>query len=79
MTPFEISTWVLAVLSLAGVILNVRKDKRCFYLWGVANVGWVLINLRAGIPAQAALFLIYFGLSVWGFFDWRRHEKLEAD
>ncbi|MBG0777652.1 MAG: nicotinamide mononucleotide transporter [Desulfovibrionaceae bacterium] len=65
-------TWLFTALSILGVVLNVRKDRRCFPVWIVANVGWVVTNLRHGIYSQAVLFVVYTGLSVWGYVAWSR-------
>lgn len=67
----DTATWLLAVLSLAGTILNVRKRWEGFALWIVANTGWIFVNLEKGIPAQALLFVAYLGVSAWGLYSWK--------
>lgn len=67
----EVLTWTLTVLSLLGVVLNIRKRKECFYIWGATNFGWMVVDYRAGLTAQAALFSIYFCLALWGLWEWR--------
>ena len=69
---FTAITWTLAILSLAGTVLNVQKRPEGFYFWIVANVGWVLINWGAGIYAQACLFAIYLLLAIYGAWLWSR-------
>ena len=68
-------TWILTALSLLGVVLNIKKQKSCFLIWGVTNAAWAIIDFRAGIPAQGLLFTVYFGLAIWGLIEWRRHER----
>jgi nicotinamide riboside transporter PnuC len=63
--------WTLALVSLVGVVLNVRKDRRCYLLWLGSNLAWAEVDLRAGLPAQASLMLVYAGLAVWGWLAWR--------
>ena len=65
-------TWILMFLSLFGTVLNIQKRPACFYVWGVTNLGWMLIDIGAGIYAQAALFAIYLGLSIYGAWHWGR-------
>lgn len=67
-------TWLLTVLSLIGVILNIRKNRACFYLWAGTNATWAIVDYQAGLFAQAALFGIYFILAIWGIWEWR-HKK----
>lgn len=63
-------TWLLTALSIIGTILNVKQDRRGFYLWGLANIGWVVVDANAHLYAQSALFACYFALSVWGLISW---------
>jgi len=65
-------TWCLTALSLCGVLLNIRRDRRCFACWLVSNSSWAIVDFAAGIPAQGALMAVYAGLSVWGWMAWGR-------
>ena len=62
--------WLLTAASLVGVILNIKKQKSCFIVWGVTNASWAVIDYNAGLTAQAALFAVYFVLAVWGLIEW---------
>ncbi len=70
--------WILAAISLAGATLNVLKRKEGFLLWGVGNLGWIAINLDKGIEAQAFMFTVYLGLSVWGYRSWNKMRSVKA-
>jgi membrane protein implicated in regulation of membrane protease activity len=74
----NIMLWLLTVLSLIGVVLNIKKKKVCFVIWGITNLAWAIIDFRADIPAQGVLFLIYFCLAIWGLVEWRT-EKLNDE
>ena len=54
------ATWLLAVVSLVGTYLNIKKQKACFIIWGVTNALWVLYDFSIGAIAQAALMLCSF-------------------
>ncbi|CAG0983435.1 hypothetical protein ANRL4_02018 [Anaerolineae bacterium] len=69
------ATWVLAIVSLVGTYLNIKKQKMCFVIWGVTNALWVLYDFSIGAIAQAALMLCYFVLAVHGFYEWRKGTK----
>ena len=69
---FEIFTWITAAVSVAGVVLNIKKHRACFVLWSVTNVAWAAVDFYVGLYAQAALFALYFGLSLWGLRTWSR-------
>jgi hypothetical protein len=64
-------TWILAFLSLVGVVLNILENKVCFYIWFFTNATWMVIDWKKKIKAQAALMAIYVLLAVWGIWQWR--------
>lgn len=68
-------TWLLTVASLVGVVLNIRKDWRGYGIWLITNAGWGIYDAFLGAYAQATLFGIYFLLSVWGIYEWKRAEN----
>lgn len=47
----------------------------CFRIWAFTNAAWALIDWQAGIPAQAALHVVYFGLAVYGIREWGRKSR----
>jgi nicotinamide mononucleotide transporter len=69
---FTIITSVLTLLSLLGVILNIKKKIACFYIWFFTNASWCVIDFYKGIPMQGLLFAIYTGLAVYGIIEWRK-------
>lgn len=72
MTAF---TWLITAISLVGVVLNIRQDRRCFYLWIMTNSVWTVIDWSNGLYAQAVLFAVYFVLSVWGAYRWQKQQS----
>lgn len=63
--------WVLVVVALIGTVLNVRRDRRCFYLWAWSNAGLAWVNAAGGQWAQVVLFGVYFGLALVGLWTWK--------
>lgn len=66
--------WLLVAGSLVGVVLNIRKRRECFYVWGVTNAAWTVVDLNHGVWSQAALQFIYFLLAIWGLIEWKKHK-----
>jgi nicotinamide riboside transporter PnuC len=64
--------WLTAVIALLGVVLNIRKRVACFYLWSISNAILVYADLVHGLLPQAILMAVYFVLSLWGIWSWRR-------
>ncbi len=69
---FSILTGILTVLALIGVVLNIKKNIACFYIWFITNSMWAIVDFYKGIPAQGVLFTIYTGLAVYGIYEWRK-------
>ena len=67
----EIFAWLTALLSLAGVILNIRRHRACFAIWTVTNAAWAGIDAHAGIYSQSCLHATYVALAVYGWFSWK--------
>jgi len=64
--------WIIFTLAIVGVILNIRKHWSCFAVWMFTNGFWAVHNFLLGEYAQAILFGIYFGLSIFGLVTWVR-------
>lgn len=64
--------WATAAASLVGVVLNIRHDRRCFYIWTATNAAWTVIDASHGIWSQAVLQAMYCGLAVWGILAWKK-------
>lgn len=63
-------TWLLAALSLVGVVLNILHSRWSFGLWFITNLSWAWVDFSRGISAQGCLFVIYAVLSVVGWLKW---------
>ena len=64
-------TWCVTALSIVGTVLNIKKQKCCFAIWCATNGFWAVYDFIIGAYAQAALFAVYLGLSLWGLWEWR--------
>jgi nicotinamide riboside transporter PnuC len=71
----RIVSWFLTALSITGAALNVKKLRISFVYYTVANIGWICVNLYYGIYSQAVLFVVFTGLSIWGWLEWGRIGK----
>lgn len=64
--------WPLVALSLIGVVLNVKHDRRCFWCWIPSNATWCVIDFSYGLYSQSALMGVYLCLGIWGLIEWSR-------
>ena len=70
--------WATAVASIVAVWLNIKQRAVCFAIWAVTNATWAVVDYLHGIHAQAALQLLYLGLSVYGLVKWRSREERDV-
>ena len=68
---FDLLTGILTALSILGVVLNIRRLRSCFAVWAVTNLSWAAVDFYREIWAQGILFLIYFGLAIYGIWAWK--------
>jgi nicotinamide riboside transporter PnuC len=68
-------TWALTILSIAGVTLNIKKHRASYIIWICTNFCWAIVDFSSGLPAQGALFTVYFFLSIWGLIEWTRSAR----
>lgn len=67
---YQIFYWTVTIAAITGVILNIKKDKRCFYIWTGTNGAFALETFLFGAYNMTFLFSIYFILAVWGIYSW---------
>lgn len=63
-----------AVSLVAQYMLN-RKWIETWFVWIVADIGFVILYVWTGLWITAALYLVFIGLCVAGFVSWRRVER----
>jgi len=68
MTAF---TWLFTAISLAGTVLNVRKNILCFYLWAIGNIAWLVFDVASGLYSRTVLDVVHLAFAIWGIFAWR--------
>ncbi len=70
--------WIVAGLSITGVLLNIHGRRLCFVLWSLSSATWTVADIAHGLPQQAAVQAVYLGLSVYGLLRWRRRVPAAA-
>jgi nicotinamide riboside transporter PnuC len=71
-TYIQIFSWIMASIAIFGTILNISKNRWCFIVWGISNLGLIILNLITGMYAQAVLFLVQLAMAIVGFVQWSR-------
>ncbi len=63
-------TWGITIAAIIGAIANIYKLWWGFAIWLVTNITWVIVDIQAGLYAQAFLFGVYALLALWGLIQW---------
>lgn len=65
--------WILATLSIIGGIRNAQGRIDGFYLWIIANIGWMVYDVLTKQYSQLVLFFVYTITSIYGIYKWKKN------
>lgn len=72
---FDQLSWLFVFLSLLGNVFVIKKNVIGQWLWAASNLGWIAYDLWIGAHSQAFLFVVYFGMCVWGIIAWTKEAQ----
>jgi nicotinamide riboside transporter PnuC len=75
MSLIDIANWVVTAVALLGAYLNAKQKKEGFLLWMISNAHLAAYNATQEEYAQALLFLAYLGITIHGFYTWKKNEQ----
>ena len=70
--------WAIAVVSVAGVLLNNARRRECFYLWLFSNGASAVVHAYAGMSGLLVRDTVFFALAIHGLWAWSKAEKEET-
>ena len=70
-------TWIVALASIIGTVANVYQKRWCFIIWAITNSFWFVYDLSFGLYSQAAIYIVYLFLAIWGLLKWSKENKTE--
>lgn len=79
MDRFTIFTWTLTAVTIIGTYLNAKQNQYGFIVWGLCNVLWLSVDFTRGIYAQAALYVVFIGFNIYGWYQWKAKKALVND
>lgn len=71
--------WSVTILAIIGVVLNIKRNVYCFYIWLLTNGAFAVETALYGAWNMTFLFLIYFILAVMGILEWKRNDVEAVD
>ena len=72
---WDLLSWPMAGIALAGTIINAEKNKWGFVFWLVSNLYMSINFFFTHQYANCALFIVYFALAIRGFWVWNKKES----
>lgn len=71
-------TWILAFVSLSGNVFNIKKKVICFYIWGIGEIFWLILDISNDVYGRAFLDLVQLGMAVLGIIEWNKEGDKNA-
>lgn len=62
---------IAVAFGFAYILLAIRQHRACWIAGGASTALYSVVFMRAGLPLQAALQVMYVALSVYGWIQWR--------
>ncbi|MCY4128450.1 MAG: nicotinamide riboside transporter PnuC [Gammaproteobacteria bacterium] len=62
----------ILVLSLVAMWFTAHKYIENWFIWFVVNVGTVTLYALSGLWGFMALYIVYIGMAIWGYLQWRQ-------
>jgi len=71
----EILAWIATGISILGIMLNARKDIRCWPVWLVSNVLWIIYFIVLANPPSIILWVVFSAFNIYGWIQWKKDKK----
>lgn len=60
---------------LIGNYLNCKREKICFIIWAICNIGWFIVDLTNGAYSRMVLDVVQIGFNYYGLRQWIENPK----
>ncbi len=70
--------WIVSVISILGVILNVKKKASGFTIMTIANIiliWYIIAENHSAMYGQIPGLIVYCVINTWGYREWTRRTK----
>lgn len=67
-------TSAVTILTVIGSLANAAQKRWCFYVWTCTNLFWSVYNLFNWEYGQAIIYVVNFGICIYGIFQWKKKE-----
>jgi hypothetical protein len=67
--------WLFVGMSFIGYLLNIKKNKWCFFLWIICSVWWIGVSISRQEYSLVGNFILYLTAEIWGFIQWSKESQ----
>jgi len=68
-------TWILSGMSVIGAVFCAFKSPKAWYIWLVADIGWVIFTFFKHEYAQMIMWIVYAGICVAGIYQEKKEKN----
>ena len=66
--------WIGTVAIVAGYYFNAKKIKKCFIIWGLGNIAFLIYSYVINALPQLAISLFVIFMNIYGYIEWSKDE-----
>tara|TARA_B100000287_G_scaffold433025_1_gene493722 strand:+ start:93 stop:317 length:225 start_codon:yes stop_codon:yes gene_type:complete len=66
--------WIGFVFIMLGYYLNAKQNIKCFFIWGLGNILYLIYALLISAPPQVAISLFVLGMNIYGYLIWSNND-----
>jgi len=63
--------YFITLLAIIAVMLNIKKNHYCYYIWAVTNTVFVIQTVYLHAYNLVILNIVMLSLTFWGLYEWR--------
>ena len=69
---YEMIGWLGFIFILMGYYLNAKQNIKCFYIWGLGNIFFLIYALLISASPQVAMSAFVLGMNIFGYYSWKK-------
>ena len=66
--------WIGFIFIMLGYYFNAKQDIKCFYIWGLGNILYLVYASLINAPPQIAISLFVLGMNIYGYRVWSKND-----
>ena len=70
----DIVGWIGTVLIMFAYYFNAKKIKKCFIIWGLGNIAFLIYSYVINALPQLAISLFVIFMNIYGYIEWSKDE-----